>query len=150
MVEFDSALLGYIEGGGLMIRGTKGAMRLHRSGFVVYNEMPRYSEGFELQDPILEVNSTHDGGLDHMKNFLDCVRVAQYPERLGRNRRRRGARRARGQPRHARQRRLVGRRRALITPGLRRAGRSRKRKPDAPCDRFKIRPGLAHVGARIS
>ena len=30
MVEFDSALLGYIEGGGLMIRGTKAAMRLWR------------------------------------------------------------------------------------------------------------------------
>ena len=36
LVEFDSALLGYIEGGGLMFRGTKGAMRLHRRGFAVY------------------------------------------------------------------------------------------------------------------
>ena len=33
MVEFDCALLGYIEGGGLMIRGTKAAMRLWRGGF---------------------------------------------------------------------------------------------------------------------
>ena len=40
VVEFDSALLGYIEGGGLMIRGTKAAMRLWRGGFAVYNEMP--------------------------------------------------------------------------------------------------------------
>jgi len=31
VVEFDSALLGYIEGGGMIIRGTKGDMRLHRS-----------------------------------------------------------------------------------------------------------------------
>ena len=44
IVEFDSALLGYIEGGGLMIRGTKAAMRLCRGGFEVYNEIPRYSE----------------------------------------------------------------------------------------------------------
>ncbi len=36
MVEFDCALLGYIEGGGLMIRGTKAAMRLWRGGFSVY------------------------------------------------------------------------------------------------------------------
>ena len=48
IVEFDSALLGYIEGGGMMIRGTKGAMRLHRSGFEVYNEIPRYAEGFSM------------------------------------------------------------------------------------------------------
>src|ERR1019366_7038639 len=31
VVEFDSALLGYIEGGGLMIRGTKAAMRPRRA-----------------------------------------------------------------------------------------------------------------------
>jgi predicted dehydrogenase len=79
LVEFDSALLGYIEGGGLMFRGTKGAMRLHRSGFVVYNEVPRYSEGFELKDPVMEVRSTHDGGLDHMKNFLDCIKSRNTP-----------------------------------------------------------------------
>ena len=48
VVEFDSTLLGYIEGGGLMIRGTKAAMRLHRSGFEVYDEIPRYSEGFGM------------------------------------------------------------------------------------------------------
>ena len=44
VVEFDTTLLGYIEGGGLMFRGTKGAMRLHRSGYEVYNELRGYSE----------------------------------------------------------------------------------------------------------
>ena len=46
-----SALLGYIEGGGLMIRGTKGAMRLHRGGFEVYDEIPSYAEGFSMPAP---------------------------------------------------------------------------------------------------
>ncbi len=79
VVEFDSALLGYIEGGGLMIRGTQGAMRLHRSGFAAYNETPRYTENFEPDNPFLQVKSTHDGTLDHMKNFLDCMRSRNTP-----------------------------------------------------------------------
>ena len=53
VVEFDSALLGYIEGGGLMFRGTKAAMRLHRSGFAVYREIPTYSETFEPESAML-------------------------------------------------------------------------------------------------
>ena len=79
IVEFDSALLGYIEGGGLMIRGTKAAMRLHRSGFEVYNEIPGYAEGFNMPPVAMKELSPHDGGLDHMKNFLDCVRSRKTP-----------------------------------------------------------------------
>jgi len=79
LVEFDSALLGYLEGGGLMIRGTKAAMRLHRSGFEVYAEVPRYTEAFITPPPILQETSPRDGGLDHMKNFVDCVRSRNTP-----------------------------------------------------------------------
>jgi predicted dehydrogenase len=79
IVEFDSSLLGYIEGGGLMIRGTKGSMRLHRSGFEVYNEIPRYAEGFAMPPVVLKEDSKRDGALDHVKNFLDCVRSRKTP-----------------------------------------------------------------------
>lgn len=79
VVEFDSALLGYIEGGGLMIRGTKGAMRLHRNGFEIYGEIPRYSEGWMPPKPIESVKSDHDGGVDHVRNFLECVRSRKDP-----------------------------------------------------------------------
>ncbi len=79
LVEFDSALLGYLEGGGLMIRGTKAAMRLHRSGFEVYAEVPRYTEAFTTPPPILKETSPEDGGLAHMQNFIDCVRSRKTP-----------------------------------------------------------------------
>ena len=79
IVEFDSALLGYIEGGGMMFRGTKGAMRLHRSGFEVYGEIPRYSEGFSMPAVTHKETSGRDGAIDHMKNFLDCVRSRKAP-----------------------------------------------------------------------
>jgi predicted dehydrogenase len=79
VVEFDSALLGYIEGGGLMCRGTKGAMRLHRAGFEVYNEIPNYSEAFQPPPAALKGRSSRDGTIDHMQNFLDCVRSRNTP-----------------------------------------------------------------------
>jgi len=79
VVEFDSALLGYIEGGGLMIRGTKAAMRLWRGGFAVYNELARYSEKPDPSNASLEVPSKQDGTLPHMKNFLECVRTRHTP-----------------------------------------------------------------------
>ena len=79
MVEFDCALLGYIEGGGLMIRGTKAAMRLWRGGYSVYQEFPRYSENPQPSDPIAEVKSTVDGTVTHMKNFVDCLASRKSP-----------------------------------------------------------------------
>jgi Predicted dehydrogenases and related proteins len=79
VVEFDSALLGYIEGGGLMLRGTRAAMRLHRSGFEVYDEIPAYSETFQAANAALSMRSAHDGAIDHMKNFLDCMRSRATP-----------------------------------------------------------------------
>ena len=79
VVEFDCALLGYIEGGGLMFRGTKASMRLHRRGFAVYPEIARYSETFEPENATLQVKSDHDGALDHMKNFLDCMKSRGTP-----------------------------------------------------------------------
>ncbi|MBZ5622550.1 MAG: Gfo/Idh/MocA family oxidoreductase [Acidobacteriia bacterium] len=79
IVEFDCTLLGYIEGGGMMIRGTKGAMRLHRSGFEIYDEIPTYSEGFSMPEPTHKQKSRQDGGMDHMQNFLDCVRSRKTP-----------------------------------------------------------------------
>ena len=54
-------------------------MRLHRSGFEVYEEMPRYTEAFTTPPPKLKEKSPRDGGLDHMKNFLDCVRSRNTP-----------------------------------------------------------------------
>ena len=79
IVEFDSALLGYIEGGGMMFRGPKGAMRLHRSGFTVYDEIPRYSENYEPDTIALQVKSKEDGAVNHLRNWLDCIRSRKNP-----------------------------------------------------------------------
>ncbi len=79
MVEFDCALLGYIEGGGLMIRGTKAAMRLWRGGFMVYDEVPRYTENPQGPEPATVVRSKADGTAPHVRNFLECVVSRKQP-----------------------------------------------------------------------
>ena len=79
VVEFDCALHGYIEGGGLFIRGTKAAMRLWRGGFEVYDEIRTYSENPNPSNASMTVKSKEDGTLPHMKNFLECVRSRKQP-----------------------------------------------------------------------
>jgi predicted dehydrogenase len=79
LVHFDCSLMGYLEGGGLVFHGTKALMRLHRGGFDIYPEQPKYTELPDLQDVAQEVKSTHDGTLDHVQNFLDCIRTRNTP-----------------------------------------------------------------------
>ena len=79
LVNFDCSLIGYLEGGGLLLHGTKAMMRLHRGGFEVYPEQPKYTELPDLKDVTQEVKSTHDGTLEHAQNFLDCIRSRQPP-----------------------------------------------------------------------
>jgi predicted dehydrogenase len=79
LVNFDCSLMGYLEGGGLVFHGTKALMRLHRGGFGVYPEQPRYTELPDLKDVAQEVHSEHDGTIEHVQNFLDCVRSRNTP-----------------------------------------------------------------------
>ena len=79
LVNFDCSLMGYLEGGGLIFHVTKALMRLHRGGFAVYPEQPRYTELPDLKDVTQEVHSTHDGGIEHVQNFLDCIRSRNTP-----------------------------------------------------------------------
>jgi predicted dehydrogenase len=79
MVSFDCSLMGYLEGGGLILHGTKALMRLHRGGFAVYPEQRGYTELPDLENVAQQVKSTHDGGIDHLRNFLECVRSRGIP-----------------------------------------------------------------------
>lgn len=78
-VSYDGSLIGYREGGGMSYRGTKGMLRLHRSGYWLYPELPRYSENPDMDVPAKTAKSTRDGAMYHMENFLDCVRTRKAP-----------------------------------------------------------------------
>jgi len=79
LVSFDCSLMGYLEGGGLILHGTKALMRLHRGGFAIYPEQTHYTELPDLKDVTQEVKSEHDGAIEHVQNFLDCVRSRNTP-----------------------------------------------------------------------
>lgn len=80
VVDWDCAMIGNVEDGGLMFRGTKAALWLHRSGFRLFDEVTRpFSETLRAEDAIMLERSTHDGTFDHVKNFLDCVRSRKTP-----------------------------------------------------------------------
>lgn len=80
VVDWDCAMIGNVEDGGLMFRGTKAALWLHRSGFRLFDEVTRpFSETLRAEDALMLERSTHDGTLDHVENFLDCVRSRKTP-----------------------------------------------------------------------
>ena len=97
LVNFDCSLMGYLEGGGLVFHGTKALMRLHRGGFAVYPEQPRYTELPDLKDVAQEVHSAHDGAHRARAELPRLHPLAQYAECAGRGGRRGGARRTPGQ-----------------------------------------------------
>jgi hypothetical protein len=40
---------------------------------------PRYTELPDLKDVTQEIHSTHDGAIEHVQNFLDCIRSRNTP-----------------------------------------------------------------------
>jgi predicted dehydrogenase len=84
-VSYLGTLIGYLEGGGLMFRGTKAMLRIHRNGYWLYPEQAGYSESPTSAQPEREARCTKDGTPDHVQNFLDCIRSRKTPNANIRN-----------------------------------------------------------------
>ena len=101
LVGYDGSLIGYREGGGMIFHGTKAMMRLHRGGYAVYPEQPRYTESPDLDVParVGQVAARRQ----HLprRELPRLHALAQRAECAGRGGHRRGAGRAPGQHRHA-------------------------------------------------
>ncbi len=78
-VQYTGTMIGYLEGGGLNFRGTKGMLKLYRAGYALYPELSSYSEDPTNDQPSVEVKSKGDGTADHLANFLDCIRSRKQP-----------------------------------------------------------------------
>jgi predicted dehydrogenase len=70
VVTYDGSILNGFEDGGLVLRGSEGTMRLKRSGFEIFNRGGKQT---------YQVNSERDGTIDHMGNFLECVKSRKTP-----------------------------------------------------------------------
>lgn len=73
-VVYEGMMASSIDDGGLDFRGTEATLKLNRSGFGVYHEGVSGKE-----NPVVKADSFRDGTIDHMQNFLDCVRTRKEP-----------------------------------------------------------------------
>ena len=76
---YHGALNGSLDGGNIVFRGHRATMKLNRDGFAVYEEGKVRRELTTWPAAELAVESTGDGTVAHMRNFLDCVRSREAP-----------------------------------------------------------------------
>ncbi len=78
-VVYNGSLVGSLEGGNIIFRGSNALLKINRDGFAVYPERVVPFEKTQYPDPEIAMRSMGDGTVDHMQNFLDCVRSRKTP-----------------------------------------------------------------------
>jgi hypothetical protein len=68
-----------MEGGNIVFRGSQAMMKINRDGYDVYPEGVVPPEKTTYPPPVASARSTKDGTIDHVRNFLDCVRSRKTP-----------------------------------------------------------------------
>ena len=79
MVTFTGALCDGIDDGGIVFRGTNGALKVNRTRLALYPQGEKWARGQQQPEPEILAESLHDGTIDHIQNFLDCVRTRKTP-----------------------------------------------------------------------
>lgn len=79
MVAFTGAYNHSIDDGGIEFRGSQATLKIDRAHLAVYPEGKESEPGSNAPKPEIFVRSERDGTIDHVKNFLDCVRSRKTP-----------------------------------------------------------------------
>ena len=79
MVTFTGALNHSVDDGGIEFRGTNATLVVDRAHLAVYPEGAKLAPGSNRPEPEVLVHNQHDGTLDHVKDFLECVRSRKVP-----------------------------------------------------------------------
>ena len=77
---YYGTMVGSLEGGGIIFRGSEGMMKLNRDGFWVYREGQIPPEGTAMPEPSIGVKSTGDGTVANLRNWLECLRTRKEPQ----------------------------------------------------------------------
>jgi len=78
-VVYNGSLVGSLEGGNIIFRGSSAMLKINRDGFAVYPERVVPFEKTQYPEPEIAMRSLGDGTVDHVKNFLDCMRSRKTP-----------------------------------------------------------------------
>ncbi|MGH9327862.1 MAG: Gfo/Idh/MocA family protein [Terriglobia bacterium] len=79
MVTYTGALNSSIDDGGIEFRGSKATLKIDRAHLAVYPQGVPNQPGKFYPEPEIYVRSEHDGTIDHVRNFLDCMRSRKPP-----------------------------------------------------------------------
>jgi predicted dehydrogenase len=79
VVTYDSTLTQSYDDGGMFFRGSKGSLRLTRVGYELFTEADAREQRKFRPPPKSARKAERDGTLDHMENFLACVRSRNVP-----------------------------------------------------------------------
>jgi predicted dehydrogenase len=78
-VVYQGTMVCHLEGGNIIFRGSQAMMKINRDGYDVYPEGIVPPEKTTYPPPALSAQSAHDGSIDHVRNFLECVRSRKTP-----------------------------------------------------------------------
>jgi predicted dehydrogenase len=79
LVTYDSTLVQSYEDGGMVYRGSKGTLKLDRGGYTLFTEDDAVRQRTSRPAAAATVKAQRDGTIDHMANFLECVRTRKQP-----------------------------------------------------------------------
>jgi len=79
LVTYDSTLVQSYEDGGMVFRGGKGTLKLDRGGYALFLEEDGRAQRTSRPKAAAEVRAQKDGTVEHIANFLDCVRTRKAP-----------------------------------------------------------------------
>jgi predicted dehydrogenase len=80
MVTHTGTYCSTIDDGGLEFRGDKATLKIDRERLAVYSEDSRKGQPWRATpEPDIHVRSIRDGSIDHLANWLDCIRSRKAP-----------------------------------------------------------------------
>jgi len=79
MVTFTGSINSNVDDGGIMFCGSDATLKVDRSHLAVYPEGVSPVPGTLAPEPELYMRAEHDGTLDNVMNFVDCMRTRKAP-----------------------------------------------------------------------
>jgi len=79
LVTFTGSINSSVEDGGIMFCGSDATLKVDRSHLAVYPEGVSAVSGSLAPEPELFMRAERDGTLDHVLNFVDCMRTRKPP-----------------------------------------------------------------------
>jgi predicted dehydrogenase len=79
IVSFTHTINSRMDDGGITFYGSEATLKVDREHLAVYPEQGKRVPGTFEPEPEIFVRSEHDGTIDNVRNFLECVRTRKTP-----------------------------------------------------------------------